>query len=173
MSIATKTGDDGTTALLFGRRVSKTDARVVANGAIDELNAALGTVRATIADPFINEKILAIQRELVVLMGELAVLPEDRARYVAGGFQFIETTAVDRLTAHIDDLEKKSSDQLRRLGDAWSESRIGGARRGADRVPPGRTRGGKAAGNRRRIEPGDRALPQPPFRPLLALGALE
>ena len=106
MSIATKTGDDGTTAIMFGRRVSKTDPRVAANGAVDELNAALGTARATIADPFITEKILVIQRELVVLMGELAVLPEDRDRYVAGGFQFIEAAAVDRLTAHIDDLEK-------------------------------------------------------------------
>src|SRR4030095_11735806 len=57
-------------------------------------------------DPFITDKILVIQRELVVLMGELAVLPEDRDRYIAGGFQFIETAAVDRLTAHIDDLEK-------------------------------------------------------------------
>jgi len=106
MSIVTKTGDDGTTAIMFGRRVSKTDPRVVANGAVDELNAALGTVRATIPDPFITEKILVIQKELVVLMGELAVLPEDRDRYVAGGFQFIEAAAVDRLTAHIDDLEK-------------------------------------------------------------------
>ena len=106
MSIATKTGDDGTTALMFGRRVPKTDARVAAHGAVDELNAALGTVRATIADPFITEKVLVIQRELVLLMGELAVLPEDRDRYLAGGFQFLEAAAVDRLTLHIDDLEK-------------------------------------------------------------------
>ena len=91
---------------MFGRRVPKTDPRVVANGAVDELNAALGTVRATIADPFITEKILVIQRELVVLMGEFAVLPEDRDRYITGGFQFIEAAAVDQLTAHIDDLEK-------------------------------------------------------------------
>ena len=37
-SIATKTGDDGSTSLLFGRRVSKTDMRIVANGRVDELN---------------------------------------------------------------------------------------------------------------------------------------
>ena len=106
MSIATKTGDDGTTALMYGRRVPKTDARIAANGAIDELNAALGMARATFHDPFVAEKILAIQKELVVLMGELAVLPEDRERYAKGGFQFADAAMVDRLTAHIDDLEK-------------------------------------------------------------------
>ena len=106
MSIATKTGDDGTTALMYGRRVPKTDARIAANGAVDELNAALGLARSALQEPLVAEKILAIQKELVVLMGELAVLPEDRERYAAGGFHFVEAGAVDRLTAHIDDLEK-------------------------------------------------------------------
>jgi cob(I)alamin adenosyltransferase len=106
MSIATKTGDDGTTAIMYGRRVPKTDARIAANGAVDELNAALGVARAALADVFVTEKILAIQKELVVLMGELAVAPEDRGRYTAGGFVFVDAAMVDRLTAHIDDLEK-------------------------------------------------------------------
>lgn len=106
MSIATKTGDDGTTGLMYGRRVAKTDPRIAANGAVDELNAALGMVRATIADPFVTDAILAIQKELVLLMGELAVLPEDRERYTAGGFHFVEKAMVDELTARIDDLEK-------------------------------------------------------------------
>ena len=106
MSIATTTGDDGTTAIMYGRRVPKTDARIAANGAVDELNAALGVARAALPDAFVTGKMLAIQKELVVLMGELAVAPEDRARYTAGGFQFVETGMVDRLTGHIDELEK-------------------------------------------------------------------
>lgn len=106
MSIATKTGDDGTTAIMYGRRVAKTDARIAANGAVDELNASLGVARAGLREPLLTEKILAIQKELVVLMGELAVAPEDRERYAAGGFQFVDAGMVDRLTAHIDDLEK-------------------------------------------------------------------
>src|SRR5689334_13677710 len=77
MSIATKTGDDGTTALMYGRRVSKTDPRVAAYGTVDELNAALGMVRATVGEPFVTGAVLAIQKELVTLMGELAVAPED------------------------------------------------------------------------------------------------
>ena len=107
MSIATKTGDDGTTALMYGRRVSKTDARVAAYGTVDELNAALGFVRATAAHPFVTDAVLAIQKELVILMGELAVAPEDRERYAASGkFQFVEAPMVDALTAIIDDIEK-------------------------------------------------------------------
>jgi cob(I)alamin adenosyltransferase len=106
MSIATKTGDDGTTGLMFGRRVPKTHPRIVANGAIDELNAALGMVRATLEDAFVTDTILSIQKELVILMGELAVAPEDRDRYRLGGFHFVEAAMVERLTAVIDDLEK-------------------------------------------------------------------
>jgi cob(I)alamin adenosyltransferase len=106
MSIATKTGDDGTTALMYGRRVPKTHARIVANGAVDELNAALGMVRALVNDGFVTDAVLAIQKELVVLMGELAVVPEDRTRYLEGGHRFVGSEMVDRLTAMIDDLEK-------------------------------------------------------------------
>ncbi len=106
MSIATKTGDAGTTALMYGRRVSKSDPRVGAYGAVDELNAALGVARAATADPFVSEPIFAIQKELVILMGEMAVVPEDRERYEKSGKEFVTGEMVDALTALIDDLEK-------------------------------------------------------------------
>jgi cob(I)alamin adenosyltransferase len=106
MSIATKTGDDGTTGLMFNRRVPKTDARVAAYGACDELNAALGMARAWSEEAVISQRILEVQKELVVLMGELACAEEDRERYREKGFQFVEEPMVERLTAWIDDLEK-------------------------------------------------------------------
>jgi len=106
MSIATKTGDDGTTALMFGKRVPKTDPRVEAYGTVDELNAALGMVRATVKEPFITEPVFSIQKELVTLMGELAVADEDRVRYAKGGYGVVTPAMVDRVTALIDDLEK-------------------------------------------------------------------
>jgi cob(I)alamin adenosyltransferase len=46
MRIYTRGGDDGSTGLFGGARVSKADARVEAYGALDELNAVLGWVRA-------------------------------------------------------------------------------------------------------------------------------
>lgn len=106
MSISTKTGDKGTTALMFGRRVSKTDPRIRANGAVDELNATLGTVRAALGDAFIAEPVLSIQKELVLLMGELAVVPEDRARYLEAGHHFVDEGMVERLTGIVVDLEQ-------------------------------------------------------------------
>ena len=46
MSIATRTGDSGSTGLMYNRRVPKSHPRVEAYGSVDELNAALGMARA-------------------------------------------------------------------------------------------------------------------------------
>jgi len=105
MSIATKTGDDGSTALMYGRRVPKTDARVAAYGTCDELNAALGMVRAFCSEPLVSEAVLEIQKDLVTVMGELAVAAEDRAKY-AEKYAFVTEAMVDRLTAQIQGLEQ-------------------------------------------------------------------
>ena len=106
MSIATKTGDSGTTALMYGKRVSKTDARVEAYGTVDELNASLGMVRATQNRQVVHEIILSVQKDLVVLMGELAVANKDRERYVKDGYEVVTGSMVDRLTAAVNDLEQ-------------------------------------------------------------------
>ena len=81
MSIVTRTGDKGMTSLMYGRRVDKFDLRVEAYGTVDELNAALGLARAHSDLVFIQNALLLIQKQLVVLMGELAVAHEDRKRY--------------------------------------------------------------------------------------------
>ena len=91
---------------MYGRRVPKTDPRLEAIGACDELNAALGMARAFCEDEFVTEPIFGIQKELIILMGEVSVTLEDRERYRADGFGFVESTMVDRLTARIDDLEQ-------------------------------------------------------------------
>ena len=110
MSIATKTGDRGATSLLFGRRVSKSDFRIECNGVVDELSASLGLARAmlvgTPGDPFISEAVMHIQKELVNLMGEIAVAPGDRPQYAAAGYPSVTSASVDALTAIVDDLEK-------------------------------------------------------------------
>ncbi|MDQ6912480.1 MAG: cob(I)yrinic acid a,c-diamide adenosyltransferase [Verrucomicrobiota bacterium] len=106
MSIATKTGDAGETSLMYGRRVPKSDPRVDAYGCVDELNAALGMVRVTANDQFISDEILAIQKELILVMGELATAPDDLPRYEKDGYQLTSSAMVERLTTLIDDLEK-------------------------------------------------------------------
>jgi cob(I)alamin adenosyltransferase len=109
MSIATKTGDKGETSLMYGRRVSKGDARVDAYGCIDELTAALGLARSIATDKFISGEILAAQKDLIVVMGELATAPSDRERFAKDGFHITTSTMVDRITAVINELEKDKS----------------------------------------------------------------
>lgn len=82
MSIATKRGDQGTTSLVFGRRVAKDHPRVAAYGSVDELNSALGLCRAHAQGSRAREFILATQHELISLMAELAVDNADQERYL-------------------------------------------------------------------------------------------
>jgi cob(I)alamin adenosyltransferase len=91
MSIITKTGDAGTTGLMYGRRVPKNHPRIETVGAIDELNAALGLARATATENFVRENLLSIQKNLVDLMGETGVLPDDLPRYIRDGFSLVTT----------------------------------------------------------------------------------
>jgi len=105
MSIATRTGDGGTTALMYGRRVSKDSPRVEAYGEVDELNACLGVARAQIqsSGKSLLEK---IQKALVGLMGELAVATEDLPLYEADGYARIKDEDLALLDKEIERLEK-------------------------------------------------------------------
>ncbi len=105
MSIATRTGDDGTTALMYGRRVPKTHPRIEACGSIDELNAALGLARAHADQDWLRGELLPIQQQLITLMGELAIVQEDRERYVKDGFALVaaeQTAKLDALVQHLE-----------------------------------------------------------------------
>jgi cob(I)alamin adenosyltransferase len=81
MSIATRGGDDGTTSLLYGGRISKASDRVEAYGTLDELGAQLGLARSFCEDsPATAERIAGLQRFLFVLGTELATPPAERRR---------------------------------------------------------------------------------------------
>src|SRR5690349_10774073 len=108
MSIATKTGDGGTTGLMYNRRVSKCDPRVAAYGAVDELNAALGLARASATHAFISDNLLPIQQDLVVLMGELATAPTDLERYVRDGFKLVTPELTSKLDTLVRTIESQN-----------------------------------------------------------------
>src|ERR1041385_2790845 len=107
MSIVTKTGDSGTTGLMYGRRVPKTHPRVETYGCIDELNAALGMARATARHDFVRDNLLPIQKDLVVLMGELAVAKEDLERYVKDGYSLVTPELTARLETLVRQIESE------------------------------------------------------------------
>ncbi len=105
MSIVTKRGDRGQTALMYNRPVSKCHVRVEACGAVDELNAAIGLARATAKADQLQERLGAVQQSLVVLMGELATAAEDLPRYVKEGHTLVTPAMTAVLDGWIRELE--------------------------------------------------------------------
>ncbi len=106
-SIATRTGDDGTTSLLYGQRVAKDHPQIEAVGAFDELNAALGLAKATSGDSALKADLELIQKDLVALMGELACAESDAVRYAESKFQKIGEPELARIDATIAALEAR------------------------------------------------------------------
>jgi len=107
MSIATRTGDEGTTGLMYGRRVRKDSPRVEAYGEVDELNACLGLARSQ-ASREVRGILETIQKALVGLMGELAVLPKDLARYEEDGYARLKEEDLAFLDGQIELLESRA-----------------------------------------------------------------
>jgi len=105
--IYTKKGDDGTTGLLFGGRVSKSSSRIELNGAVDEAQATMGLVRAE-AGPGseLDELLIELERQLYVLMAEVATAPENRHKLQAGK-SLVSQEMVTGLERHIDHLTER------------------------------------------------------------------
>lgn len=101
--IYTKTGDDGTTGLLYGGRVSKADPATEAYGTVDEAVAALGVARAICEDPAVSDELLGLQRDLFVVGADLAVNPEQRSK-LEPGVSLVTEEMVERLEERIDTL---------------------------------------------------------------------
>lgn len=107
MSIVTKTGDSGTTGLMYGRRVPKNHPRVEACGALDELNAVLGLARATATEKFVGENLFWIQKSLIDVMGEVGVLTEDLPRYAKDGYSLVNPEMTAKLEALVKEIESQ------------------------------------------------------------------
>ena len=91
MKIYTRTGDDGTTGLLYGGRVPKDSQRPEAYGDVDEAQAALGVARAIAGpDSVTGELLKAIERDLWVLMSELATAEENQHKLTDGASRVTE-----------------------------------------------------------------------------------
>ncbi len=101
--IYTKTGDDGTTGLLYGGRVPKNDLLTEAYGTTDEAVAALGVARALAEDDTMCEDLLTLQRELFVVGADLATNPKER-RKLEPEVSLVTPEMVHRLERRIDDL---------------------------------------------------------------------
>jgi cob(I)alamin adenosyltransferase len=103
VKIYTRTGDDGTTGLLFGGRVAKDTDLPTAYGSVDEAQAFLGLARAETTDSELAGILVGLARDLYVVMAELATLPENRHKLVEGT-SCTSDAMVDALEPLIDDI---------------------------------------------------------------------
>ena len=87
--IYTRTGDDGSTGLGDGSRVSKDSARVTAYGTVDEANSAIGLVLACDLPDEVRAVLVSVQHQMFDLGGELCI----------PGFENIADAQVARLDA--------------------------------------------------------------------------
>lgn len=95
--VYTKTGDDGETSLVGGKRVSKSSKRVDSYGDVDELNSVLGISRSKIQDSELERILVTIQNDLFIMGGDLAT-PEDSEYKVPR----VSNEMVKTLENHID-----------------------------------------------------------------------
>jgi cob(I)alamin adenosyltransferase len=108
-SIATRTGDDGTTSLLYGQRVPKHHPQIEAVGACDELNVALGAAKLQLGggarDVELRGLLTSVQHALIALMGEVACAEADAARHADSKFDRISAAQVRPLDEAVAALE--------------------------------------------------------------------
>ena len=103
MRIYTRRGDDGTTGLFHGGRVSKHSGGPEAYGTVDEAVSLLGVARAH-SDATTADAILRVQRDLFVVAAELATDPDNRDR-LEPGVSRVEAAMIDGLEDRIDGIE--------------------------------------------------------------------
>jgi cob(I)alamin adenosyltransferase len=103
VKIYTKTGDDGTTGLVGGKRVKKSNQRIVAYGAVDELNSAIGLVLSSPLDSDIAEILTTVQNQLFVVGADLA------SPNLNDASNRVNPQMITFLESHIDRLENELS----------------------------------------------------------------
>jgi cob(I)alamin adenosyltransferase len=131
LRIYTRTGDDGTTGLLYGGRVGKDAPIMQINGAVDEAQAAMGLARAeAVPDSELDRMLTDLERDLYVLMAEVATDPAHHAK-LKPGQTLVTDEMVESLEGRIDDLKDRF--------DMPAEFVVPGANRGSAALDVART----------------------------------
>jgi cob(I)alamin adenosyltransferase len=103
MKIYTKTGDDGTTSLFGGKRVSKSDLRIETYGTVDELNSWLGVLRDQAVNQSRKEILIEIQDRLFTIGSILATEPGNTKVKIPSLLE----TDIERLERSMDEMDKE------------------------------------------------------------------
>jgi cob(I)alamin adenosyltransferase len=106
MKVYTRKGDDGTTGLFHGGRVAKDSDLPRAYGAVDEAQAAIGVARADVPHGGdLDLMLIGLERDLWVLMAELATDPGNRGQLVPG-----ESLVTSEMVSHVEELIDEIAD---------------------------------------------------------------
>ena len=147
LRIYTKTGDDGTTGLLFGGRVGKDSPLVHITGTVDEAQAAMGMARAEAAPGSELDVLLtSLERDLYVLMAEVTTDPSHRSKLKPGS-----TLVTEEMVSALEDADRRPDRTDRdadRVRDPRCQPGVGGAGPGPHRGSAGRAAGGGIARSR-------------------------
>ena len=103
----TKTGDDGTTGLFSGKRVSKHHVRIRAYGTVDELNAWIGLIRNDKIAAETNSFLIKIQNELMVIASQLADDTSEKTPKLSGKIVPIAFENVTEIESEIDKINNE------------------------------------------------------------------
>lgn len=102
--VYTRTGDKGTTGLVGGTRIKKSDPRIHLYGEVDELNAHIGVAIAQLDSDFDKNLLLLIQSSLFDLGSNLACEKEKRSQFK---LPVIKETSIERVEHDIDQMDSE------------------------------------------------------------------
>lgn len=113
MKIATKTGDNGETSLLFGKRVPKSKNLIKIVGGLDELSANIGHAKVFLKEDttgldfnWFIDALTKIQNNIIGLMGEIATEKNERPRYISRFDNFLKLVDMEFLDGEVEHLEQ-------------------------------------------------------------------
>jgi len=101
MKVYTRKGDNGTTQLIGGRRVSKSNLRIEAYGTVDELNSYIGLIRDQEIDPTHIDQLLIIQDRLFTMGSLLAADANNKMKLPE-----LKAVDINNLEKWIDDMDE-------------------------------------------------------------------
>jgi len=104
LKIYTRTGDDGTSGLVGGTRVRKSDLRLEAYGTVDELNSWLGLIRSMTDNAEVSGLLLNIQNNLFIVGSKLA--SDEKGKQITGNLA-LDAGKIEELEKAIDEYESK------------------------------------------------------------------
>lgn len=102
--VYTRTGDQGTTSLVGGTRISKTDVRLESYGTIDELNSYLGLLQTFLADEADSSFLLKVQNKLFTIGSYLAT---DQEKIALNAASIIFLSDIETIEHRIDEIDEQ------------------------------------------------------------------